>query len=317
MVQTHSLTKPYDCVIIVGPTASGKTKLAIELAKQINGEIINADSQQIYKQLSIGTAKPTIQEQEGIRHHLLDIVDPTDTFSVAEYKKLATEAIANIQHRNKLPIVVGGTGYYIDSLLYDQSYGLVEGNAIIRDKYNKLATEKGNEHVHSILKAIDSVSASKIHPNDIKRVIRALEIYEITGKSMSSTITKSRTALNPLIIYINMDRNKLYKRIEQRVDTMINSGLEQEVKQLLNKDISFDNQCMQAIGYKEWQKYFAGEQNLPDTIELIKKNTRHYAKRQITWFNNSLPYSYKFDIGSTSLTEIINTIIDELNKKHD
>ncbi len=317
MVQTHSLTEPYDCVIIVGPTACGKTKLAIELAKQINGEIINADSQQIYKQLSIGTAKPTTQEQEGIKHHLLDIVDPTDTFSVAEYKKLATETIANIQHRNKLPIIVGGTGYYIDSLLYDQSYGLVEGNASIRDKYNKLATEKGNEYVHSILKAVDSVSASKIHPNDIKRVIRALEIYEITGKPMSSTMTKTRTALNPLIIYMNIDRNKLYKRIEQRVDIMINSGLEQEVQQLLNNGVSFDNQCMQAIGYKEWQKYFTGEQNLPDTIELIKKNTRHYAKRQITWFNNSLPYSYKFDIGSNSLTEIINTIIKELNKKHD
>lgn len=285
MVQENCLDK--DCIIVVGPTACGKSDYAIELAKKYNGEIINADSQQIYKDLCIGTAKPTIEEMQNIPHHLFDFVDTNKEFSVAEYKPLCEKCISEIKSRGKMPIIVGGTGFYVQSILYDYSYGNAAKDSSVRDKYQKLLEKYGNEYLYNLLKNIDETRANSLHPNDTKRVIRALEIAE--SGNLPSMVTKSKSKLNAYVIFLNMDRDKLYSRINERVDKMIDLGLENEVKSILNSGATFENQCMKAIGYKEWKPYFAGKATLEDTIELIKKNTRNYAKRQITWFKNSMP----------------------------
>ena len=281
MVQTNNLNKKI--IIICGPTASSKSALAIACAKLLNSEIISADSMNVYKGLDIGTAKPTLEEMQGIKHHLIDVVSPFDTFSVGDYKERALPIINSLLSQGKTPIICGGTGFYINSILFDLSYGNSEANLEVREKYQKLAQEYGNEYVFNILKEKDLDSAKKLHPNDLKRVIRALEIFE-------SGIKKSdiKDDLTPMFDYdaysIDFPREMLYDRINKRVDLMIKNGLIQEIKDLVDNGVKQSHQCMQGIGYKEVIPYLNGEYTLEECVNLIKLNTRHYAKRQITFF---------------------------------
>ena len=281
MVQKNSLTNKI--LIICGPTASGKTGLAVECAKLLNSEVVSADSMYIYKDLHVGTAKPTEQEKQGIAHHLIDVIKPNQTFSVSEYKMASTPIINSLISKGKIPVVCGGTGFYINSILYDFSYGNSCANLEVRKMYNALAKEKGNEYVYNILKEKDFKSAEKLHYNDIKRVIRALEIFE-SGQKKSDIIDKMVAKYNYSAYSIDFPREELYSRINSRVDQMINNGLVEEVDGLIKQGITLENQCMQAIGYKEIYSYLNNQITLSEAVELIKLNTRHYAKRQITFF---------------------------------
>lgn len=281
MVQKDCLNKKL--LIICGPTASGKTALSIECARLLNSEVISADSMNVYCDLNVGTAKPTEREKRGIEHHLIDVVDKFGTFTVGDYKELARPICDGLIRDGKTPVVCGGTGFYINSLIYDLSYGGQCGNLKLRNYYKQLAEERGNEYVYEILKKIDAISAEKIHFNDLKRVIRALEICDCG--TIKSEIKDDFTPIYNYDAYIiNIERDLLYNRINKRVDEMINSGLVDEVKSLIDEGITLNNQCMQGIGYKEIYSYFKGEISLAEAIDLIKLNTRHYAKRQITFF---------------------------------
>ena len=277
--------KKQKVICIGGPTGVGKTALAIEIAKKFDGEIVSCDSIAIYKGLDIGSAKPTKEEQKEAKHYLIDIVEPYDEFSVAEYVQKARECIANISSHGKIPIVVGGTGLYMKCLLFDMSLGNSEKSDELREKYNKILKEKGNQEVYNILCSIDEKSAKELHPNDTKRVIRAIEIFELTGKKKSEIINDENSIYDYMMIFLNTDRKTLYDRIDMRVDNMIENGLEREVKNLIKKfGLTPENQSMEAIGYKEFFKFFEENADLNEIIDLIKKNSRHYAKRQITWF---------------------------------
>ncbi len=289
MVQTNNIKNKI--IIICGATATGKSDLAVECAKLLDTEIISADSLYIYKNLDIGTAKPTKLEMQGVKHHLIDVVDANATFTVSDYKKQAELIINDLLSKNKIPIICGGTGFYINSILYDLSYGQGATNLEIREKYKKLAIEKGNVAVYEELKKIDPESAEKLHYNDSKRVIRALEIY-FNGIKKSEIKDEFVPKYNYNAYSINFPREFLYERINLRVNKMIDFGLVDEVKKLISLGINECNQCMQGIGYKEILQYLKGEFSLDEAIELIKLNTRHYAKRQITFFKrlNNLLY---------------------------
>lgn len=300
----------YNCIIIAGPTASGKTKISIELAKRLNGEIVNADSMQVYKDLNVGTAKATKAEMENIPHHMLDVVNMFEDFTVSDYRNMAMPIIKDIISRNKTPIIVGGTGFYINSLLFNMDYGNSSKDDSIREKYENLAKEYGNEYVYNILKSIDEDTAKKLHANDLKRVIRAIEIYETTGNkksAMQNTMQTFETGLNPLIIGLNIDREKLYSRINQRVDIMIEDGLIEEVKNLVDNGLNDSYQSMSGIGYKEIYSFLNNQISKEEAIELIKKNTRNYAKRQITWFKK-VPTLNRVDLTNGLTEDILNDI---------
>ena len=274
-------------IILLGPTAVGKTDLSIDLARKFNGEIVSCDSMQIYTYMDIGTAKIQKDEMKGIDHHLIDIVNPDQEFTVSDYNILAREKIREINSRGRLPIFVGGTGLYINSLLYTLNFTEVEPNYTIREKYETLAEEKGVSYLHNILNEIDETSANRLHPNDIRRVIRAIEIYETTGVKMSERNLNFReynTEFDSYILGLNMDRQKLYDRINKRVDLMIEAGLLKEVNWLLDMGYGKDLVSMQAIGYKELIEFLEGKSSLEEAVELLKRNSRRYAKRQLTWF---------------------------------
>lgn len=298
-------------LIICGPTAVGKTKLGIECAKVFGGEIISADCMQVYKKLDIGTAKADKDEQSQAKHHLIDIVEPTKNYSVGDFKQDAIKIIDELYSQNKLPIVVGGTGFYIESLLFPYSFGSCEQNLVVREKYNKLAQEKGNEYVFNLLKQIDPKSCEKLHPNDIKRVIRALEIFETTGKPKSEQNTQKVSDYDYKIILLNCDRQVLYDRINKRVDIMFNQGLEQEVKNLISSGITKENQCMQGIGYREFFDYFENNITYEQLVEKIKQDSRNYAKRQLTWFRH-MDHIEEFNI--ENIEQILSNIQNWLNK---
>lgn len=273
--------------ILIGPTAIGKTALSIELAKRFNGEIISADSMQIYKYMDIGSAKVTKEEMDGIPHYLLDIVAPDEEFTVAKYKRNAVELIKDINNRNKLPMVVGGTGLYINSLVYNLDFTEVPPNEEIRKELEDLANKYGNEYLHQELEKIDSKAASILSINDRQRMIRALEIYKITGVSKSDQNPNFRepvTDYNLVMIGLNMDRATLYERINKRVDIMLENGLIEEIKMLMDMGYNKDMVSMKGIGYKEMMMYLEGSISLEEAIEMIKKGSRNYAKRQLTWF---------------------------------
>ncbi len=282
----------YNCVVILGPTASGKTALSIKIAKLLSSEIVNADSMQIYKHLNIGTAKISEKEQQGVKHHMLDFVNPNEDFSVSRYRELAKPIIYDLIEKNKIPIIVGGTGFYVQSLFTQLDYGNVKEDKALREKLNYIAKVKGNYEVYNILKDLDSDSASKLHYNDLKRVIRAIEIfnsknYNITLKN-NTTQSTTQILLNPLYIVINRNRNELYKRIDLRVELMVEQGLFQEVEMLISGHLVTEtSQCLQAIGYKEVYDFLKNKTTLEQTIEKIKQGTRNYAKRQITWFKKN------------------------------
>lgn len=276
-------------IVIVGPTAVGKTKTSIEIANRFNGEIISGDSMQIYKGMDIGTAKITKDEMDGIPHHLIDIKDPREPFSVAEFQDKAKRLISEISGRNKIPMIVGGTGLYIRSVTHDYDFTDVIGNETYRQELEEFAKTHGNDALHSKLKHVDIESYHKIHPNNVKRVIRALEIYKESGKTMTEYLSEqdNEEPYEYVIIGLTMEREKLYERINQRVDHMIQDGLIDEVKRLYDQGIK-DCQSVLAIGYKELYEYFEGYCTLEESIETLKRNSRRYAKRQLTWFKNQM-----------------------------
>ncbi len=276
-------------IVICGPTASGKTSLSIELAKQIDGEIVSADSMQIYEDMDIGTAKPTVEEMDGIQHYLIGEVSPTIRYSVADYKKAALNAIEIILKKGKTPIVVGGTGLYVDSLVYGIEYDDIEVDLEYRKKLESIANEKGLEYLYYEAKKIDPQAMEKISINDKKRILRVLEIYNATGKNKTEQEIESRKKDNPYDFYvfaIDMDRQKLYERINKRVDTMLEQGLVEEVKQVTEKYKNLPT-AIQGLGYKEVIDYLKGNCTYDEMVEKIKIETRHYAKRQLTWFRKN------------------------------
>lgn len=299
-------------IAIVGPTASGKTSLSIELAKRLDGEIINGDAMQVYKGLDIGTAKITEDEMEGIPHHLFDIKEPTDSFSVAEYQTVVRSCIEDIRSRGKQPIIVGGTGLYIQSVLFDFRFTEVAGDEAVRAELEKeLETEGGAERLYERLQKLDPSSAEKIHPNNHRRLIRALEIIEVTGKTKNEHEQGAGEALvfDHLIVGLTWDREVLYDRINLRVDQMMGEGLLEEARRLWENGVR-DVQSVQAIGYKELYLHFEGLYTLAEAVELIKKHTRHYAKRQMTYFRNKVKISW-FD-ANTDKTKIVDGILSIL-----
>ena len=303
--------------ILAGPTAIGKTEISIQLAKQLDGEIISADSMQIYKYMDIGSAKITDEEKQGIPHYLLDFVHPHKEFSVAEFKQKAIESIHSINYKNKLPMVVGGTGFYIDSLIFNYDYAMAHKDEGYRDYLKNLAEEKGNEYVHSMLKSIDEASFNRLYPNDLKRVMRALEVHKLTGRTISEYNAEQDIYNIPYNVYyfvLTMNREKLYERINKRVDIMIEQGLIDEVIKLKDLGCTEDMQSMKGIGYKEVFQYLNGKISLEEAIEMIKKGSRNYAKRQLTWFRKDKRAVWIDKDKYKSNEEICNVISDKFNE---
>ena len=275
-------------MVICGPTASGKTKLGIEVANRINGEIISCDSMQIYKDMNIGTAKPTKIEMSQAKHYLVDFVSPTERYSVAEYKKDAEKVIEKILSEGKTPIIVGGTGLYLNSLIYGIDYPNIETDLKYREELENKVNEEGLENLYNEAKKIDPEAIEEISPNDKKRILRILEIYHQTGKNKTEIEAESRkngVKYDYRIFVLNMDREKLYERINKRVDIMIEQGLIEEVKSLVKKYTEFPT-AMQGLGYKEMVEYLDNKITKEEAIEKIKMESRRYAKRQITWFKS-------------------------------
>lgn len=285
-------------VVLLGPTSVGKTKMSIDLATRFNGEIISGDSMQIYRGMDIGTAKIQKDEMMGVPHHLIDIKNPDETFSVAEFQNLVREKTTEIRNRNRLPMIVGGTGLYIQSVIYDYNFTEIPGSQKVREQLTAELKQDGVEKLYGMLQSIDKNAADKIHPNNHRRVIRALEIYITTGKTMSEyeAAQTSELRYDVALIGLTMERERLYTRINQRVDEMIASGLIQEAKQFYDQGL-IHAQSTQAIGYKELFDYFSGAVTLEDAVENLKQNTRRFAKRQLTWFQN------KMDVQWYDLTE--------------
>lgn len=290
-------------LVLIGPTAVGKTKLSIELAKKYNAEIISGDSMQIYKEMDIGTAKIHPDEMEGIPHHLLDIKEADESFSVAEFQQLVREKINDIHARGKLPMIVGGTGLYIQSVIYDYQFSDTVSDDGLRKILEEKAEQNGNEYVHKMLEQVDPESAERIHPNNIRRVIRAIEVFHCTGKTMSEYLQEQEKELiyDVALIGLTMDRDKLYERINLRVDLMMKIGLLHEVKTLHDRGLKHA-QSIQAIGYKELFEYLDGKVSLEEAIGNLKQNSRRYAKRQLTWFRNKMDVAWfdMTDVGSFS-----------------
>ena len=274
-------------LIIAGPTATGKSASAVELALRMGGEVISADSMQVYRGMDIGSAKVTGEEMRGVPHHLIDCVDPDETWNVVRFKEQASLAVRDIADRGKLPIVCGGTGFYIQALLYDIDFTQMEENAPLRKRLSDMAAEKGPEAVHALLAQRDPASAAAIHPGNVKRVIRALEFIEESGRSIAVHNAEQRekqSAYRSVFFVLTMDRAKLYERIDRRVDIMMQQGLLEEVTRLRDMGIARDSTAMQGIGYKQIYGFLEGEYDLEEAVRLIKRDTRHFAKRQLTWF---------------------------------
>lgn len=294
-------------IVITGPTASGKSDIAINLAKSLDSMIISADSQQVYRYMDIGTNK--INDVFDVDHFMLNIVDPNEEFSVEDFSKEAKSLVKKINQNMIIPIVTGGTGFYIDSLIFDMNYGRVEKNQAYRDELQQVAQEKGNEYLYKKLESLDPETSKRYHHNEVNRVIRALEIYKVSGDIPSKIRTGERRLndkVDPLVFFLNYDnRDILYNRINQRVLEMVNMGLVDEVRDLIYRfKLDSKSQSMSAIGYKEVLKYIDNNISLDEMINLIQKNTRHYAKRQITWMKKYLNYPFTYEIK-----------MDELNKK--
>ena len=274
-------------IVLTGPTAVGKSKLSIELAKRIGGEIISADSMQVYKYMDIGTDKISTEKMEGVPHHLIDILDPSENFNVFLFQKLVKEAICDISGRGKIPIIVGGTGFYIQAVLYDIDFTETDEDTSIRNELEERAKNGETEALFNELKEIDPKSADIIHANNVKRVIRALEYYKKAGRPISEHNEEQHQRTSPYdfkYFVLTDDREVLYSRIDKRVDLMMEEGLEEEVKKLLEMNIDRSATSMQGLGYREMLGYLDGEYNLERAVYLIKRNTRHFAKRQLTWF---------------------------------
>ena len=314
------MDKKIPVIAVIGPTASGKTGLAVEIAKKFGGEVVSADSMQIYSELTIGTAKPTEEEMEGIKHHLVGHKSIDDEYSVADYVEEAKKCIEDVVSRNHIPIICGGTGLYVDSLLSNTEFSEIKSSPEIRKKLFDFAKENGNEALFKKLKEIDPESAAKTHANNLSRVVRALEVFEVTGKTMSEHQKDSHPVPSIYdVCYIGTnfsDREKLYERIEQRIDEMLEEGVENEARFLFEHNGTCT--AAQAIGYKEFYPYFRGEVSREEAVSVLKKETRHYAKRQLTWFRRNEKinwifrdeYSKKTDFYKTAF-EIIENFLEK------
>ena len=294
-------------VIITGPTGIGKTELSLELAKKYKGEIISSDSMQIYKKLNIGTAKIDLNNT-SIPHHMIDIVEPSDNFNVADFKNSAKKIITDINNRGGLPFLVGGTGLYINSLVYNLDFTETEPDYEYRDELREILEEEGSEFLYEKLQDQDRDMAEKIHKNNGQRIIRALEILK-SGNKKGDNFREENKDYNLIYIGLNMDRAKLYEKINQRVDKMIDLGLVDEVKNLLDEGLDKNSQSLKAIGYKEVISYLDGEIDFDEMVDLIKKNSRHYAKRQLTWFRRDKRIKW-FDRESGTILSDIENYID-------
>lgn len=295
-------------LVICGPTASGKTGLAVACAQKLNTEIISADSQLVYKGLNIGTAKPTEEEKQGIIHHLIDVADPKQNFSVFDYAEKAIPIVDRLLNAGKTPIVCGGTGFYINSILFDFNYGHTGADNSIRNKYNDILNKNGKEYIYTLLQSVDPETAEKLHANDTKRVIRALEIYESSGKKKSDQHDELTPKYDYLAVAIDYQREELYSRIDKRVDAMFECGLVDEIENLLASGVDENCQSMQAIGYKEVLKCLKNCDNQSTMCDIIKQNTRHYAKRQITFFKKlpNILWLSPEDATPEKITELLN-----------
>lgn len=284
-IQVNTEKRPL--IILTGPTAVGKTALSIQLAKTIHGQMISADSMQVYRHMDIGTAKIMPEEMQGIPHYLIDVLEPEEDFNVVRFQEMAKKALNKIYKAGDIPIVVGGTGFYIQALLYDIDFEKNEEAASYRQELQRLAEEKGAEFLHEQLQKVDPVSAGTIHVNNVKRVIRALEFYQQTGSCISEHNAEQRQKESPynfLYFVLNDDRSKLYERIDKRIDSMIEQGLVEEVRQLKNSGCTRNMVSMQGLGYKEILDYLEGNCSFNEAVYILKRDTRHFAKRQITWF---------------------------------
>lgn len=313
------MTEKKPLVILTGPTAVGKTALSIKLASEIGGEIISADSMQVYRQMDIGSAKIKPEEMDGIPHHLIDILEPEEEFNVCLFEKLALEAMEQIYERGHIPVVVGGTGFYIQALLYQIDFTEEETDTAFRDKLWQLGEEKGNHYLHELLRKVDPESAEEIHENNRKRVIRALEFYENSGKPISTHNKEQRqktSAYNSCYFVLTDDRKKLYERIESRVDQMLSKGLVDEVRTLKEQGCNASMVSMQGLGYKEILEYLDGRCSLLEAVEKIKKETRHFAKRQLTWFRREKDVIW-LDKQAFAYDEdaVLSCILENLRKK--
>lgn len=311
-----SVSRP-PLLVILGPTATGKTDVAIEIALFTGGEVISADSMLIYKYMDIGTAKPGLEERKDVIHHLIDVVSPSEDFSVARYQAMAREAINNIYIKRKLPILAGGTGLYITSLVDGFKFSEVGIDYKLRENLNEFAIKRGKESLHYRLKKVDPKTAERLHPNDQKRIIRALEIYEKTGRPLSSFDTQwgrgSEYEFQMFGLY--MSREKLYQKINDRVDMMIKKGLVEEVRELLDMGYATDLISMQGLGYKEIAGYLRGDIELGRAVELLKRNTRRFAKRQFTWFRRDKRIQWINVSEYSDAQEIAREIVGKLPEK--
>ncbi|MFC5403705.1 tRNA (adenosine(37)-N6)-dimethylallyltransferase MiaA [Cohnella soli] len=278
-------------LVLVGPTAVGKTALSLQLAKALNAEVISGDSMQVYKRMDIGTAKLLEADREGIPHHLIDIREPDYPFSVSEFQVLCEETIADINARGKLPFIVGGTGLYVESVCYGFRFQDIGSDEPFREEMRALARAEGAQALHDRLRAIDPITAEKLHPNDEGRIIRALEVFRLTGKPLSASQDQSRgddktSPYRLCIIGLTMDREELYRRIDARVDSMLDEGLVDEVASLLKEGVPRASVAMRGLGYKEIVAYLEGEIDYEEAVRLLKRDTRHFAKRQLSWFRH-------------------------------
>lgn len=303
-------------IVIVGPTAVGKTEYAIDIANRYKGEVVSADSMQIYKGFDIGSAKPTKEERNQAKHHLIDMIDPKEDFSVAQYQSLASEVIEQLFEKDLTPVIAGGTGLYVNSLIYDMDFSHTGRHEQIRKKLEREADLLGNDHLHQMLAKQDPEAASRLHPNNLKRVIRALELIETSdGESSLRSFEQSfkpNKLMDPIIIFLTRDREELYERIEKRVDILMDAGLVDEVRKLKESGLSNEHISMKGIGYKEIAGYIDGEYDEERAVYLTKRNSRHYAKRQLTWFKR-YPNSHIFNLSeyeSKGLTQV-----DQIDKE--
>lgn len=305
-------------IILTGPTAVGKTALSIGLAKAVDGEIISADSMQVYRKMNIGTAKIQQSEMQGVRHHLIDILDPGEDFNVVLFKKYALESMKDIYSREKIPVVVGGTGFYIQALLYDINFEDNDNDMSYREELQTLAAEHGNSYIHDMLAGVDPESAEKIHENNVKRVIRALEFYKKTGMKISEhneAESQKESPYNFEYFVLNDDRQKLYDRIDRRIDIMLADGLLDEVRSLVDEGYSRDLVSMQGLGYKEMIDYIQERYTLDEAVYTLKRDTRHFAKRQVTWFKREKQVTWVNKNEFDSEADILSFMIERLREK--
>ncbi len=302
-------------IVILGPTATGKTKLAVRIAKELRTSIVSGDSMLVYRGLDIGSAKPDEAERDGVRHALVDCLDPADeSFNAADFQRLAAEEIHAVNQSGTIPILAGGTGLYVKALLEGYRFNKNQEDGEYRASLERLAEKRGKAYIHKMLEEVDPEAAARLHVNDFRRVVRALEVWRLGQERISRDKQEDGLAYDACVIGLCSDRKILYERIEKRVDAMVSAGLEEEVRRLLAEGVSRSTRAMQGIGYKEMAAYIDGELSLAEAVANIKKATRHFAKRQFTWYRK-MPYIHWFDIDAIPFEELVETVLETINNK--